>query len=173
MGKTVICLELSESGIDNAIRELEQYKSNLIKKTELFRNKIANRISDLSKKGFSSAILDDILNGSSKQADVRVFVENKNNVSIVIASGEDAVWIEFGAGVYHNTAIGSSPHPKASEFGFTIGSYGKGMGSREVWGYYEDGELRLTHGTPATMPIYNSVKIVCSEISKIAREVFK
>ena len=46
------------------------------------------------------------------------------------------------------------------------------MGKRQVWGFYEDGELKLTHGAPATMPMYNAMKIVCDEIVAIAKEVF-
>lgn len=105
-------------------------------------------------------------------ADVDVTVTDKDNVSIIIANGEDAIWVEFGAGVYHNGSAGGSPHPKGSSLGFTIGGYGKGMGKKSVWGYYEDGDLRLTHGTPAVMPMYNAVKTVCDNISAIAREVF-
>lgn len=80
--------------------------------------------------------------------------------------------MEFGAGVYHNGSAGSSPHPKGSELGFTIGGYGEGMGKRQTWGFYEDSELRLTHGTPAIMPMYNALKTVCDEIAGIAKEVF-
>lgn len=96
-----------------------------------------------------------------------------NHISVVIAAGEDAVWVEFGAGVYHNGSAGSSPHPKGAELGFTIGGYGKGMGKRKTWGFYEDGELRLTHGAPAVMPMYNAMKTVCDEIASIAKEVFQ
>ena len=28
---------------------------------------------------------------------------------------------------------GTSPHPKGEEFGYTIGSYGKGQGSKDFW----------------------------------------
>ena len=91
----------------------------------------------------------------------------------MIASGEDAIWAEFGAGVYHNGSAGASPHPKGSEFGFTIGGYGYGQGKKAVWGFYEGDELMLTHGAPASMPMYRSVQWVCDEIYKIAKEVFK
>lgn len=47
------------------------------------------------------------------------------------------------------------------------------MGKRKVWGFYKNGSLTLTHGTPATMPMYNAMKTVCDEISEIAKEVFK
>lgn len=175
MGKKVIRINLSEKDIDRAIKELEQYKQEIIRKTELLRVKVADRISALAQSSFNGAIVDDLTgeSGGSRKADVRVSIDERENVSIVIAVGEDAVWVEFGAGVYHNGSAGSSPHPEGSKLGFTIGGYGKGMGKRQTWGFYEDGELRLTHGTPAVMPMYNAVKAVCDEIADIAKEVFR
>lgn len=175
MGKKVICISLSEKDIDRAIKELEQYKREIIRKTELLRTKVAERIANLAQSGFNGAIVDDLTNesGGARTAKVQVSIDKGENVSIVIAAGEDAVWVEFGAGVYHNGSAGSSPHPKGSELGFTIGGYGKGMGKRQAWGFYENGGLRLTHGTPAIMPMYNAVKTVCDEIVDIAREVFR
>lgn len=173
MKKTVIRFGLSEREIDKAIKELEQYKRELIRKTALLREKVADKIAGLAQSGFNGAIVDDVLKGGVKTAQVTVSLSNTDDVSLVIANGEDAVWVEFGAGVYHNGSAGSSPHPEGSELGFTIGGYGKGMGKKEVWGYYEGDELRLTHGTPAIMPMYNAVKTVCDEIADIAREVFK
>lgn len=173
MKKTVIRFGLSEKEIDRAIKELERYKQELIRKTALLREKVADRIANLSRSGFAGAVVDDVLRGGVKTAQVQVSLDNHENVSLVIANGEDAVWVEFGAGVFHNGSTGSSPHPEGAELGFTIGGYGKGMGKKEVWGYYEDGELRLTHGTPAIMPMYNAVRTVCEEIADVAREVFK
>lgn len=173
MRKKVISFGLSEREIDRAIKELEQYKKEVIRKTALLREKVAERIESLSRSGFAGAVVDDLLKGGVKMAEVSVSLDNKDNVSLVIANGEDAIWVEFGAGVYHNGSAGSSPHPEGSELGFTIGGYGKGMGKKEVWGYYEGDTLRLTHGTPAIMPMYNAVKTVCDELADIAREVFK
>lgn len=172
MGKTIISFALSETEINRALKELEEYKQDLEEKAELLSWMIAERIADESRSGFARAIVDDLLNGGHKLADVNVSVETRGNFALVIASGEDAIWAEFGAGVYHNGSAGSSPHPMGSGLGFTIGTYGKGMGKKETWGYYEDGELRLTHGAPAVMPMYNAVKTVCDEIAEIAREVF-
>lgn len=174
MGKKVIRISLSEKDIDRAIKELEQYKREIIRKTELLRTKVAERIVNLAQSGFNGAVVDDLTNESgAKTAEVQVSIDEREKVSIVIAAGEDAVWVEFGAGVYHNGSAGSSLHPKGSELGFTIGGYGKGMGKRQTWGFYENGELRLTHGTPAIMPMYNAVKTVCDEIVDIAKEVFR
>jgi hypothetical protein len=81
--------------------------------------------------------------------------------------------MEFGAGVYYNGAVGSSPNPLGTDLGFTIGSYGKGNGRKEVWGYCgEDGEIHLTHGAPSSMPLYKAVQSVLRDIARIAREVF-
>jgi len=174
MGKTTISFGLSESEIDRAIRELNQYKQDFLRKVDLLREKVAEHLADEARSGFRGAVVDDLLqnSGGARLAEVSVSVDNQSNVSLVIASGEDAIWVEFGAGVYHNGSVGSSPHPRGAELGFTIGSFGKGNGKKNVWGFYEDEVLKMTHGTPAKMPMYQAVQTVCNEIASIVREVF-
>lgn len=172
MGRKLIKFELSEDSINSAIKELTNYKNEIIRKSELLRDRIAERISIDSQRGFNGAIISDVINGTAKYANVSVSVEKTGAITLVIAKGEDAVWVEFGAGVYYNGLAGSSPHPKGSELGFTIGGYGYGMGKKKTWGFYEDGELLLTRGAPAKMPMYNALKIVCDDIAAIAQEVF-
>lgn len=174
MAKKIIKVGLSTKEIDKAIREIERYKQDIIRKTALLRERIAEKIRDRSQSGFAGAIVDDLLGGGAKIADVTVDITHGDNISIVFTNSEDAIWVEFGAGVYHNGSVGSSPHPKGAELKYTIGGYGKGFGARNVWGFRdENGEVHLTHGTPAVMPMYNAVKTVCDEIDSIAREVFK
>lgn len=91
----------------------------------------------------------------------------------LIVEGRELLFIEFGSGVYYNGSVGSSPHPKGEEFGFLIGSYGQGHGAQKVWGYYNDsGDLVLTHGTRATMPMYNAFLKMYEEAPKIVKRVF-
>lgn len=173
MRKKKITIGLSEQDIDRALREMAQYKTEFLQKVELLREKVADRLAVEAQSGFTGAVVDDLIKRGQKFADVKVSVDNRANLSVVVANGEDAVWVEFGAGVYHNGSPGSSPHPNGAELGFTIGSFGKGNGKKEAWGYYdEDGELKLTRGTPATMPMYRAVQTVCNDIQNIAREVF-
>lgn len=172
VGKKVISFSLSEKSIDDAIKELREYRKDIHRKTELLRKKLAQRISEEAQKGFSGAVVDDLIKGDRKKANVKVSVTDRDSISVVIASGEDAVWIEFGAGVYHNGPVGASPHPKGQALGMTIGGYGKGNGKKSVWGYYENGELKLTHGTPAAMPMSKAVTTVCNELQQIVKEVF-
>ena len=175
MGSRKIKIELSVGGIDRAMQELEAYKQEIIRKTELLREKVAERLAEEARNGFNGAIVDDLTenSGSPRQASVDVMVDSRGNVSVVVASGEDAVWVEFGAGVYHNGSPGSSPHPKGAELGMLIGTYGKGNGRKETWGFYEDGELRLTHGTPAKMPMSMAMNTVINDIASIVKEVWE
>lgn len=168
-----ISFGLSEQEIDRAIKELEEYKREFLRKCEELRLRVAERIREKSQEGFNNAIVDDLLpdSGGARMAQVSVVTENSDDVTLVIAQGTDAVWVEFGAGVYHNGSVGSSPNPYGSSLGFTIGSFGDN-GRKKTWGFYENGDLKLTHGTPATMPMFNAAKSVLDEINDIAKEVF-
>ncbi len=172
MSKKVIRFSLNPTDIDKAIRELKQYQIEFQKKVDTYRKRVAEEIAVSASLNFSNAGMEDVLKGSMRKPNVTVNVDERGGISVVVANGEDAVWCEFGAGVYHNGSVGSSPHPYGNGLGFTIGSYGKGYGKRTTWGYYQDGELVLTHGTPASMPMYNAVQEVTKRAIEIAREVF-
>lgn len=178
MSKKFIRTSLDSEDIKRAIKELEDYKKSFQEKVNVFRERIAEEIADIASLNFSRAMVNDVIKGDvPRKAQVEVTFSHENTISVVIAEGEDAIWCEFGAGVYHNGSAGSSPHPKGGELGFTIGSYGKGYGNRQVWGYYTDPDsktgLVLTRGTPATMPMYNAAQEVLRKAIDIAREVFK
>ena len=172
MGKKVIKFKLNPTDIDRAIKELKSYKIEFQKKVDKYRKRMADEIAAIASLNFGSAMIDDRIRGGSRKPDVKVSVDNRGSIAVVVAYGEDAVWCEFGAGVYHNGSVGSSPHPKGNELGFTIGDYGKGYGKRTAWGYYSDGELVITRGTPASMPMYNAAQEVTKKAIEIAREVF-
>lgn len=180
MGRKVISFGLSESEINRAIRELEQYKKDFEAKCEELLKRIADRLADEAQRGFSGAIVDDLTgkSGGPRFASVEVKTEKRGDYYVVVAGGEDAVWVEFGAGVYHNGAVGSSPNPLAGNVTgvpnapIAIGTFGTN-GQKEAWGFYENGELKITHGTPASMPMYKAVQTVSREVVSIAREVFQ
>lgn len=173
MGKTVISFGLSEKEIDRAIKELEEYKKDFEKKCEELRQKVAERIRQKAQEGFNGAIVDDLTaeSGGARLAEVSVITEESDDVTLVIAQGTDAVWVEFGAGVHHNGAVGSQPNPYAKNLGFTIGGFGE-HGKKHTWGFYENGDLKITHGTPATMPMYHAVQEVIADLNDVVKEVF-
>jgi hypothetical protein len=172
VNRKVIRFGLSESGINKAIHQLETYKRTFSQNATTFAERIGEYLRDEIQTGFNGAIVDDLVSESPRQAQVQVSTSRRGDTVVVVADGEDAIWVEFGAGVYHNGSKGTSPHPKGNELGFTIGTYGYGYGARKVWGYYDEGELKLTKGTPATMPMMKAVINLSENITQIAREVF-
>ena len=175
MSKT-IKFGLTPREIQSAIDAVELYSENFQKKVDTYRKRIAEEIAVYASAYFDNAVMDDVINGTPRRPNVKVDWSDDGKIAVVVANGEDAVWCEFGAGVYHNGSVGSSPHPKGNDLGFTIGSYGKGHGKQSVWGYYSDPDsksgLVLTHGTPASMPMYNAAQEVLRKSVEIAKEVF-
>lgn len=175
----VIKIGLNTKDLNRAIREVEKYKKDFLRKVDIFRDRIGKEVQELAQAGFNSAMIDDVLPGygSSRSANVKVEFDSKGNITTIFTKDEDAIWVEFGAGVYHNGSLGSSPHPSGVKLGYTIGGFGKGYGKGKVWGYYSNPDdktgLVLTHGTPATMPMYNAMKTVSAKVITIAREVWK
>ena len=182
MSKTIHIDIFDPASIDAAVREIREYSAWVQRKTEELRRRVAQLICDSALPVFQSAIADGtfkvVVDGKTEPESpviggVTVSVEDRGNITVVIANGEDAVFMEFGAGVYYNGAVGSSPNPLGTGLGYTIGSYGKGNGAKRVWGFKgADGKVHLTHGVPASMPLYNAVKSVADDIERIAKEVF-
>ena len=91
------------------------------------------------------------------------------------------LFIEFGTGVTY-----PDNHPEAAEHGMRRGEYGAGHGKQSSWGYYGDpgtnGEVRtkangksvvITHGNPANMSMYDTVKQLQQILPRLAKEVFR
>lgn len=163
-------ISLNCDSVGEALAQVKAYGKSLESKTQRLRQRLAKEMAELAKTGFNGAIYDDILLEGMRVPNVQVAAEEKGKISVVIAYGKEAVFAEFGAGVYYNP--GGSAHPMRPPGIVEIGTYGEGYGARKVWGFRENGELRLTHGTPASMPMYNALREVSGRIEEIAREVF-
>ena len=171
MGKT-LKVKISTESISKAIADVNTYKQSIVSKTELFRKRVAEELRDRIQQAFNSSIAEDYIGESAKMSDIQVYITHEGNVSVIYTEDENAIWIEFGAGVYHNTSAGTSPHPKGRSYGFLIGTYGMGLGSRKIWGYSDENGHHVTHGTPATMPMYLTAVRIVHEIHSMAKEVF-
>lgn len=174
---TKLTLDLMKGNFDELLQGIENYEKWLDKKCNELAKKVAEKMGEQADlyASFCTWYARDIEGGADVfyTANISISVEAKENgVYLVIANGDDAVWAEFGTGVYYNGAAGSSPNPYGKELGFTIGSYGKGNGKKDLWVYEESGTMLLTHGIKATMPLYNAQKKITQEIESIVREVF-
>lgn len=171
--RTITIDIFNPASIDAAVKEIRDYADWVKRKTDELRERVAYFIAKDASAVFNTAVADDLIGEGAVIGSVNVVVEDNGNMTLVIANGEDAVFMEFGAGVYYNGGVGSSPNPLGAALGYTIGSYGKGNGAKAVWGFKgEDGALHLTHGVPASMPLYRALQSVVNDIEQIAREVF-
>ena len=180
MGKRVLKAELSVKSIENLKKELLNYKNDelpnlLVKFTEELLKIGIQVVDERMNNAFYKFDKDNIMSGAdpSHNTFVRISKFGSNVKATLVVTGRELLFIEFGAGVSFNTKAGSSPHKKGEEFGFTIGSYGKGYGSRKVWGYYNDnGDLVLTRGVKAEMPMYYADIAMIQSVVEVARRVF-
>ena len=171
MAKKSIYINLFDGkSINNAIQQIQKYKESLNDKCELFVRRLAEVGIPIIDQNIASAAGD-----SDKNHNTYIKLNSFGSYSQaeLICEGTDLLFIEFGAGVHYNGAVGSSPHPLGQEMGYTIGSYGKGQGKNDFWFYYADtGEAVMSHGTQATMPVYKAGVEMRRQILKIAKEVF-
>lgn len=164
MAKKVITVQLNSRSIGDAIKEVRAYKAWVERKTRELTAKLVELGAQEAKVRFSGAQYD----GNN---DASVSVEPIPGGYKIVATGGSVFFIEFGAGVFYN---GSEPYPEPRPPGVVgIGEYGKGFGKRKAWGFYDErGELVITHGTPAAMPMLHAGRTMRQNVEKIAREVF-
>lgn len=165
-----ISISMSSKSIQNAINEIEVYKRQFIERNEVFVRRLAELGIPVIDQNIAAAQGD-----SEKNHNTYIKVNSFGSYSEakLVVEGSDLLYIEFGAGIRYNGSAGTSPHPKGEEFGYTIGSYGKGQGKNDFWFYYADtGETVMSHGTEATMPVFRASQEIIQNIRRIAREVF-
>lgn len=167
----VITVTLSEQGIKEAIKELQEYRKWVEDKTNALMEKLAIIGAQEAAVRFAAAPYDGV-NDSHVSA-----VPTANGWKIV-ASGEAVAFIEFGAGVYHNP---QEPYPRRPAGVSGIGEYGRGLGKRQGWTYegapgtsgsvLPNGRV-FTRGNPASMPMWYASQEITNRVTQIAREVF-
>ena len=158
-----INVELNNSSINKAIREVRRYADwVLIKEAEL-RSRLAMIGATTASIQFSRAIY----NGSN---DISVRVDDTGSVAVIYAEGESVAFIEFGSGIKYGYG-----HPDAAKFGFGPGTWSDGD---EGKGHWDDpngwwfGSGQHTYGNPPAMAMYSAVKEITENVTRIAREVF-
>ena len=164
MAKRVIRAGLSVAELEAAIQEIKAFRNSLKLKADMLIERLAEIGVREASVRFTTAMYD----GTN---DTSVTLETISNGYAIVAEGQAVAFIEFGSGVYHNPG---EPYPNARPEGIVgIGEYGKGHGKRQAWGYRdESGEVVVTHGNPAAMPMWYASEEMRNNIAKIAQEVF-
>lgn len=165
---------LSQRGIDTLLREIESYTVWLKERSQVLLDRLAQVGFEVASARFAKAAYD----GTN---DASVSMETRSEgVRAVVAVGASVLFIEFGTGVTY-----PDNHPQAAELGMKRGEYGQGHGKQSSWGYYGDpgtsgvvkmkkdgSTVVITHGNPANMPMYETVKELEAMLPNLVKEVF-
>ena len=153
-----------KSSINNAIKQVEQYKRDFLEKEKLFVKKLAEIGVSVASTGFAVADYDGI-------KDVTVRLEWNGNKATVIAEGETVGFIEFGTGIrnpeWDNSGMEYTP-PKH-------GTYGKGHGAWPNGWYFSPGEGAVQHtfGNPPAEAMRTARAVMIEKVIQVAREVWR
>ena len=167
-------VSLSQRGIDTLLREIESYTVWLKERSQVLLDRLAQAGFEVASARFAKAAYD----GTN---DASVSMETRSEgVRAVVAVGASVLFIEFGTGVTY-----PDNHPQAEELGMKRGEYGQGHGKQSSWGYYGDpgtngvvkmkkdgSTVVITHGNPANMPMYETVKELEAMLPDLVKEVF-
>ena len=176
-----IKVRLSDAGLRDSERQIQEYKTTLNKKAQEFAKALADKGLDVAKVRFANAEYA----GSN---DVSCHVEQNGNTCTIIAEGKAVAFIEFGTGVTHQGwgAAGTvGPLPLPDNIG-EHGTYGKENGKHKRWYYYGDpgnagtyvdtvpgkGQLNYTSGNDAAMAMWGAVEEMSSQVEATWREVW-
>ena len=164
VARRVIEMGLRTKSIGSAIKELQAFRDSLESKRDKLLEELAKIGVREASVRFTTAMYDGV-------NDSDVSLQTAENGYAIVATGRAVAFIEFGAGVYHNTG---EPYPNPRPEGIVgIGEYGKGYGKRQAWGFWnENDELVITRGNPAAMPMWYASEEMRNQIQKIAQEVF-
>ena len=157
-------MSLSTKSIGKAIKELKAYRDSLEDRKQRLLEELAKIGVREASIRFTTAMYDGV-------NDSEVTLKTIENGYCIVAEGNAVAFIEFGAGVYHNP---TEPYPNPRPDGIVgIGEYGKGLGKRQAWGFTdESGELVITRGNPAAMPMWYASEEMRNSILTIAKKVF-
>lgn len=171
-----IKVRLSDAGLRDAERQIQEYKTTLNKKAQEFAKALAQKGIDVATVRFANAQY-------AGDNDVTVEhdpVQTPNGFTIV-AHGKAVAFIEFGTGVMHSAYSGELPDGVGEH-----GTYGKGNGQHKRWYYYGEsgnastpvkevdgkGQLNYTSGNEPAMAMWGAVEEMASQVEATWREVW-
>ena len=169
-----IKVRLSDAGLRDAERQIQEYKATLNQKAPEFAKALADKGLDVAKVRFANAQYA----GSN---DVSCRVEQNGNTCTIVAEGKAVAFIEFGTGVLHTAYGGELPDGVGKH-----GTYGKGNGQHKRWYYYGEsgnagtpvkqvdgkGQLNYTDGNEPAMAMWGAVEEMASQVEATWREVW-
>ncbi len=171
-----IKVRLSDAGLRDAERQIQEYKATLNQKAQELAKALAQKGIDVATVRFANAQYA----GDNDVTVERDPVQTPNGFAIV-AHGKAVAFIEFGTGVMHSAYGGELPDGVGEH-----GTYGKENGKHKRWYYYGEsgnagtpvkevdgkGQLNYTSGNDAAMAMWGAVEEMASQVEATWREVW-
>ena len=154
---------LDERSINNAIKQLTEYRDSLDRKARELCERLAQMGATYAEWNFSGVLY-------AGDIDYEITVEQLDESTYAVkAGGESVLFMEFGAGTKHGYG-----HPQAEEFGMGPTTYPgqKYAADPRGWWFKQGGNKIHTYGNAPGMPMYNAAKSIREEVLKVAQEVF-
>ena len=158
---------MNTKSINDAIKELQRLESDFVRKLDIFVRVLANDGVSVARTWISAGA------GTERNATVSYNVGSDGDIKFaqIHMSGEDALFIEFGAGYFYNP----EDPPHAADYGMGVGTYpGQTHAFNNGWWYYDDaGYATYTHGTEGTYPMYHAAETIRNSAIKTALQIFR
>lgn len=164
MGRRVISFSLTPSDIDRAIREVQRFESDFLKKCD----EVIRELKDL---GVTTAITQITAYGAIDTGElvdsIKGYYNSETRTGIVYAGAGYAAFVEYGTGVVGE----SSPHP-ASVLLWKYDIHNHGVAG---WVYVSDrdGKRHWTMGQPSRPFMYRTMEILARRAPDIAERIFQ
>jgi hypothetical protein len=171
-----ISFNLSTQSVENAIKELKDYKKTLPYKCEMFCRALIElgnitATASIEESPLSSYIVVNTSISPETMGCKGLLTSIGQSVTNQYGTVNYLMLVEFGAGIYFNPV----DNPLASKYGMGVGTFPNQTHAFEDGWYYPDdkGIWHFTNGTKATMPMYNADTQMTLMKLKLAKEVFK
>ena len=166
MGKKTISFSLGEKSINQAIRDIEKYREDFIRKC----NELIKQLTD---HGYEFAKMEVLRLGAfdtGNLADsIQGYFDSESRVGFVFTGmgAWYAMYVEYGTGVVGAT----EPHPASGDHGWV---YDANHHGENGWVYFNDreGKVMRTKGQPSHPFMYNTFRELQRKAQEIAATVF-
>lgn len=166
MSKVIKC-KLDSASIEQAIKELQEYRKGLDDKVRQFVESLAHDGVEIARAWVMAA------RGDSERPTVAVQIDPAGDITKaqITMTGNDVLFIEFGAGIHYN----GNDTPHAAEHGYGIGTYNPNSDNAfnlDGWYYWTGTERVHSYGTEGTYPMYHAAENARNTAIKKAIEIF-
>lgn len=169
--RKVLQATFSEEGLRSLAKQIHDYRTDIESANDRFVRRLAEEGFDIAQMSIQST---DHYDKDKPIGTLDIVTDQTGKVSScrLVFSGEQVLFVEFGAGFYYN----KKENPWSANYGYGVGTYPGQTHANdpEGWSYRgNDDKWHHTKGTEATMPMFNADMSIIEKFVEIAKEVYQ